>query len=44
MNGLQKLGVLDLEQLRKRLRPLESTVIADQKLFDEVRIVTRLVH
>lgn len=37
MNGLSKLGVADLEQLKKRLRPLELSVMSDQKSFDEVR-------
>jgi len=36
MTGLQKLGVADLEQLKKKLRPLESSILSDQKAFDEL--------
>lgn len=39
MNGLSKLGVADLDQLKKRLKPLEASVMSDQKSFDEVHLV-----
>lgn len=44
MNGLSKLGVADLDQLKKRLKPLEASVMSDQKSFDEVRDVTCLTR